>query len=816
MNNALPEVHSHSQRVFDDPQASEPFLGSAATPKALSLCGDSSLKLPGSCEKGHDEKQASATGVPLGATVQSPAEAKANAGAFLHVLLAACIASLGGILFGYDSGIISGALLQVREIFDLPCVVQQLVVGSLFLSAFVSSFFGGILVDYIGRKRALLLASVLFLSGAALQSMSVDLAMLVGGRFVTGIAVSLSTTAVCTYIAEISPAVHRGLLMSLKEVGITVGFLLAYTVNYAFISYANGWQFMFAAATCPALLMFLGTLRLPQSPHFLVLKGRQEEAHKVLTVIHGKEAASQELSRMHKSLMEEQTYRYRDLFSPGLRGRMVVGVGLVILQQFTGQTNVIYYAPTLLKHLGFCTNVAATLASVGLGVVKVAAALFALLLLDRLGRRVCLCSGVLLMGVSIFALGMLAKFSYGGSGQVIALRCRDRSSTFNTSMYRAYVTARSDTTETTLPLTSAFTPPSESRRSRRENTHGVTSSYQETASVPLSLVTEPSEVLGSLLTIEESGRLNQADRSTNYRVRTTPSPSQTSGTFGRPGTWGVADKTEPGDIPQGGDAGPDDSSRGMRHQSRSGEDPVHFELLPAPAGDNVAPTMGAYSLNNPLLSNDLLGKVPGMRESSNRQQRPSDSTMKTLEAKPADISTPPYAAVDDERHWEAEEESGGSRTVVSAANEESQCLGVPQGSAVQRALTLSALMCYVFAYGVSFGTTTWLILSEIFPAAVRGRAIAIATSANWAANVCVSASFLTVLDTLGVGDTLLMYSGVCVLALCFIFLCVPETKHKTLEEITAELDQGLIRWRAILPARWYSASDYTLRNGSSA
>lgn len=228
------------------------------------------------------------------------------------------------------------------------------------------------------------------------------------------------------------------------------------------------------------------------------------------------------------------------------------------------------------------------------------------------------------------------------------------------------------------------------------------------------------------------------------------------------------------------------------------------------------PTMGAYSLNNPLLSNDLLGKVYGMRESSNGQPLPSLSTMKSTDTGSTEISTPPYAAVDNERHWEAEEESGGSRTVVSAANEESQCSGVPQGSPAQRALTLSALMCYVFAYGVGFGTTTWLILSEIFPAAVRGRAIAIATSANWAANVCVSASFLTVLDTLGIGDTLLMYSGVCVLALCFVFLCVPETKHKTLEEITVELDQGLIRWSAILPARWSSASDYTLRNGSSA
>ncbi|XP_037555058.1 solute carrier family 2, facilitated glucose transporter member 12-like [Dermacentor silvarum] len=517
---------------------------------------------------------------------------------FLPVLLAASIASLGGILFGLRFGIIAGALLQVREIFDLSCDVQQLVVGSVFFSAFVTSFFGGVLVDNLGRKRALLLATALFLGGSALQSVSTGLAMFVTARFITGFAISLSTTAQCTYIAEISPAVHRGLLMSLSEVGITAGFLFAYMINYAFISYENGWQLMFGVATLPALLELVGTLFLPQSPHFLVLKGRHDEARKALTVIHGENAASQELGRMQKSLMEEQNYRYRDLFAPGLRGRMLVGVGLVVLQQCTGQTNVTYYAPTLLQHLGFCSNVAATLASVGLGVVKVGSAIFALLVLDRLGRRICLLSGTLLMAVSIFALGILAKYSYGGGGHAIPLRCRDGPALFN----------------------------------------------------------------------------------------------------------------------------------------------------------------------------------------------------------------------DSERLPEATEKRDGSRSSIgAAAAEEYQCVGVPKGSAIQRALTLAALMTYVFAYGVGFGTTTWLILSEIFPAAVRGRAIAVATSANWAANVVVSASFLTVLDILGIGDTLLMYSGVCMLSLVFIFLCVPETKHKTLEEITSELDQGLNRWRTILPRRWGSSSDYTLR-----
>lgn len=570
--------------------------------------------LPRTCSPGRKAKESALqvenAGI-AGSSLKRP-------GAFLHVLLAACIASMGGILFGYDTGIISGALLQLKDTFQLSCITQQLVVGSLFLGAFLASFVGGVLVDWLGRKRALLLASLLFLTGTTLQSLSPSLPVLFCGRLVTGMAVSLSTTAECTYIAEISPPAQRGLLVSLNEVAITVGFLLAYSVNYAFISRQDGWQFMFAAATCPALLQLVGTMFLPQSPHFLVLKGRNDEARKVLQLIHGEEAGVLEMQHMQKCLGEEKNTRYRDLVSPSLRGRMLVGMGLVFLQQFTGQTNVVYYAPTLLKHLGFCTNVAATLASVGLGVVKVLAALFALLVLDRAGRRFCLCAGILLMMLSILTLGLLTKSSFG-TGQVVAIRCRD----------------------TVPPIH-----------------EGNVSSLR---------ITYDSPAKSSLISTNDVRALSPLDTGTNM--------------------------TRPG---------------------------------PGPNDDN-------------------------------------------------------------------------------------HCVGSSQSSTLQRAVTLAALMSYVFAYGVSFGTTTWLVLSEIFPMGVRGRAISVATSMNWAANMAVSATFLSLLDSLGISNTLLMYSGICLLALVFVFFCVPETKHKSLEEISAELDRGLVRWRTLVPGRLGQSSIYSLR-----
>lgn len=797
--------------TFVIPIAMTSGKNSTATPKAQSVCCDLPPKLPGNSEKEQQANQEQAAAA-------NTAGAKANDISFLPVLLAASIASLGGILFGYDSGIIAGALLQVREIFDLSCDVQQLVVGSVFFSAFVTSFFGGVLVDNLGRKRALLLATALFLGGSALQSVSTGLAMFVTARFITGFAISLSTTAQCTYIAEISPAVHRGLLMSLSEVGITAGFLFAYMINYAFISYENGWQLMFGVATLPALLELVGTLFLPQSPHFLVLKGRHDEARKALTVIHGENAASQELGRMQKSLMEEQNYRYRDLFAPGLRGRMLVGVGLVVLQQCTGQTNVTYYAPTLLQHLGFCSNVAATLASVGLGVVKVGSAIFALLVLDRLGRRICLLSGTLLMAVSIFALGILAKYSYGGGGHAIPLRCRDGPALFNDSVtqYSHVTPADYDSAATTEAPPMVFRNPdvpSLNRRYRRENGAQRTAFPLDSADLVSSSSSQAAASVPSSLPMPDQASSGDGLMDVSYspervpgspRGVAEPSPSWS---FNRAGGASKA-SSEP---PRTDEGTRENKTLVIQRQAVGDDSAVRgllIELLANSTGSKTAPTIASYSLGNFYPSDDGRGgKLSYVREG------PSAAAAQLRGVVQTEMSTPSYGAPSgEERLPEATEKLDGSRSSIgAAAAEEYQCVGVPKGSAIQRALTLAALMTYVFAYGVGFGTTTWLILSEIFPAAVRGRAIAVATSANWAANVVVSASFLTVLDILGIGDTLLMYSGVCMLSLVFIFLCVPETKHKTLEEITSELDQGLNRWRTILPRRWGSSSDYTLR-----
>ncbi|CAN8004803.1 unnamed protein product, partial [Ixodes pacificus] len=626
------------------------------------------------------------------------------------------------------AGIISGALLQLKDTFGLSCVTQQLVVGSLFLGAFLASFVGGVLVDLMGRKRALLLASLLFLTGTALQSLSPNLAVLVCGRLFTGMAVSLSTTAECTYIAEISPPAQRGLLVSLNEVAITIGFLLAYTVNYAFISRQNGWQFMFAVATCPALLQLVGTMFLPQSPHYLMLKGRNDKARKVLQLIHGEEAGVVEMQHMQKSLGDEQNQRYRDLVSPSLRGRMLVGMGLVFLQQFTGQTNVVYYAPTLLKHLGFCTNVAATLASVGLGVVKVIAAIFALLVLDRAGRRFCLCAGILLMMISILTLGLLTKSSFG-TGQVVAIRCRDTVPLVHHSNVSSSVTSHvtSRVTSQGPRVTSRGSPVTRSQR------HHFSRSGHSGNCTAASIGSEASDsVCCDCSSLALIGHLDAK-------------------TYSVEGVSGMSTPASQADVPQlitegrthpGRDALPEQLS--CFNSSLKGGAVIVFSSVSDANGPGFKGQFPTKCFSN-VVCNRVQTRFPQSRfKAHDRSTRPIQGIDHIARGSDTVISLW-FSSL----FFYNRDNDSNSTLPVSEFNEGGHCSGSSQASTLQRAVTLAALMSYVFAYGVSFGTTTWLVLSEIFPMAVRGRAISVAASMNWAANMAVSASFLTLLGECG-------------------------------------------------------------------
>ena len=230
------------------------------------------------------------------------------------VIVAAGVAALGGFLFGFDTGIISGALLFIREEFGLSAGIQQVVVGSLLLAAVVGALLGGPISDGWGRKRTLILAALLFGLGALLAGYSPNVAVLVAARVLLGLAIGIASMIVPVYIAEIAPPRVRGALVSLQQFMITVGIMVSYLVSYA-LSGAGAWRWMLGLAVVPAVVLFLGMFPLPESPRWLLAKDRRQDALGVLRRIrheeHNPEAELAEIEAVHSM---QAGVGYGDLF----------------------------------------------------------------------------------------------------------------------------------------------------------------------------------------------------------------------------------------------------------------------------------------------------------------------------------------------------------------------------------------------------------------------------------------------------------------------------------------------------------------------
>ncbi|XP_070328826.1 solute carrier family 2, facilitated glucose transporter member 10 isoform X6 [Odocoileus virginianus] len=309
--------------------------------------------------------------------------------------LCASVSLLGGLTFGYELAVISGALLPLQLDFGLSCSQQELLVGSLLLGALLASLVGGCLIDRYGRKQAILGSNLVLLAGSLSLGLAGSLAWLLLGRSVAGFAISLSSMACCIHVSELAGPRQRGVLVSLYEAGITVGVLLSYALNYALAGAPRGWRHMFGWAAAPALLQSLSLLFLPAGT-------AGAAARKDLIPLQGGEATKLDPGRPRYAFVD--LFRARD----NMRGRTVVGLGLVLFQQLTGQPNVLAYASTIFRSVGFRGGSSAVLASVGLGAVKVAATLTAMGLVDRAGRRALLLAGCALMALSVSGLGLVS------------------------------------------------------------------------------------------------------------------------------------------------------------------------------------------------------------------------------------------------------------------------------------------------------------------------------------------------------------------------------------------------------------------------
>ncbi|XP_039179615.1 solute carrier family 2, facilitated glucose transporter member 12 isoform X2 [Crotalus tigris] len=529
----------------------------------------------------------------------------AQTGCGMFTLLSSVIAAISGFLMGYELAVISGALLQLTSILTLSCRQQEIIVSTVLVGALLASVTGGILIDKYGRRFTIMLSSALLVVGSLILIIFASFELLIVGRIVIGVSVSLSSTATCVYIAEIAPQHRRGLLVSLNELMIVTGIFCAYISNYAFANVSQGWKYMFGLVIPLGVLQIVALYFLLPSPRFLVMKGFDEAASKVLGKLRATSDTTEELTMIKSSLKDEHQYHFLDLFhsKDNMRTRIMIGIALVFFVQITGQPNILFYTSTVLKSVGFQSNAAATLASTGVGVVKVISTIPAILFVDHVGSKTFLCIGSSLMSVSLITLGLvmhnihvnvtticknqsLEEILFQGAGAV----------TFTNETFKEHFAS------TTLPV-----------------------------------------------------------RSSRWKGETAD-PEYQNGT------------TLPGDKP---------FAR------------IHSESQVAVEPAKVQPFL----------------------------------------------------------KW----------------------------------LSLASLLVYVAAFSIGLGPMSWLVLSEIFPGGIRGRAIAFTSSINWGVNLLISSTFLTITNLLGLPWICFIYALMSLASLAFVIICIPETKGCSLEQISMDL-----------------------------
>jgi sugar porter (SP) family MFS transporter len=319
-----------------------------------------------------------------------------------RVAISAAITALGGLLFGYDTGVVSGALLFLKKDFGgLSSFQEELVTSLLLVGAVVGALTAGRLADLIGRRLTVLITAAVFVVGVMLAAFTPTFPVLLVARIIIGLAVGSASTTVPLYIGEVVPPRVRGGLVSLNQLAITAGILVSYLIDYG-LSDSGNWRLMFGLAAIPAVALFAGMLFQKESPHWLIKKGRDDEARQVLQRLRDDSDIDAEIREVHELTQREGSYR--DLVSPRVRPLVVVGVLLAVFQQITGINTVIYYAPTLLQGAGLGNN-AALLANVVNGAVNVGMTIVAIWLLDKVGRRPLLLAGTAGMAVGMVIVG---------------------------------------------------------------------------------------------------------------------------------------------------------------------------------------------------------------------------------------------------------------------------------------------------------------------------------------------------------------------------------------------------------------------------
>lgn len=337
-----------------------------------------------------------------------------------RIFLIALVAAMGGLLFGFDTGVISGAIPFLQSYFAIDASMIENITTAGLVGAIIGAAFSGRLVDRFGRKRIILSVGLIFGVGAAWSGMAGSPVELMLSRLFLGIAIGAASFAVPLYIAEISPAKVRGAFVGMFQLMVTIGILVSYLSDLYLADVNNDqcWRAMFYVGIIPAALLTIGAIVLPETPSWLVMKGRTEDAVRILNVIDSEQNPEEAIRAIQKTIEENQSQAgWKELLKPWLRNAVVIAVGIMFFQQFVGINTIMYYCSKIFIMAGFTEGVSAIWASVGVGVVNVLFSIIAMIYVDRLGRRKLFFIGM--GGIAVSLIVVAVCFMISGSAASI-------------------------------------------------------------------------------------------------------------------------------------------------------------------------------------------------------------------------------------------------------------------------------------------------------------------------------------------------------------------------------------------------------------
>ncbi|MFA7043580.1 MAG: sugar porter family MFS transporter [Bacteroidales bacterium] len=357
-----------------------------------------------------------------------------------YVAFISVVSAIGGLLFGYDTAVISGTVSQVTEQFQLTTLMSGWFVGCALIGSIIGVVFGGALSDHFGRKKTMVLSAILFTVSGFGCALSNSFYQLVVWRMIGGAGIGIVSIVCPLYISEISPTLHRGRLVSLYQLAITIGFLAAYITNYFLLNfsveYASSspilqnifgteiWRGMLGFESLPAILFLMVIFFIPESPRWLIVRNREKEAVNVFSKIYNeKQDVAFQVNETKGMLQNQAKSNWKMLFQPGIRKAVIIGCAIAILGQFMGVNAVLYYGPSIFEQSGLSSGDSLFYQSL-IGLVNMLTTILALLIIDKVGRKKLVYVGVTGMILSLILIGIYSMYGEAlGLSSIFLLVC---------------------------------------------------------------------------------------------------------------------------------------------------------------------------------------------------------------------------------------------------------------------------------------------------------------------------------------------------------------------------------------------------------